>query len=141
MPMRRAFTLVELLLVIVIIAIIAAIAIPMFGNSSTRSKESALRGDLKLLRNAITEFHNDTGCFPSQASDLTSTTKPPNCKSASDNLIQIPAGTFQGPYISNIPTDPIDGSAFNYDSFHVGSIGKVWANSGTASDGTNYSNW
>ena len=47
---NKGFTLVELLIVIIIIAVLAAIAIPKFANSSLRSKESALRSNLKISR-------------------------------------------------------------------------------------------
>ncbi len=47
---KCGFTLVELLVVIVVLAVLAAIVLPKFMNSSTRSRESALKSDLKLLR-------------------------------------------------------------------------------------------
>ena len=49
---RNGFTLVELLVVIVVLAVLAAIVLPKFMDSSTRSKESSLKSDLKLMRNA-----------------------------------------------------------------------------------------
>lgn len=73
---RRGFTLVELLIVIIIIAVLAAIAIPKFANSGVRSKESALKANLKLYRNAVELFRNDTGAFPDKLADLTVTTAP-----------------------------------------------------------------
>jgi general secretion pathway protein G len=53
---RFGFTLVELLIVIVILAVLAAIAIPKFMDSGTRSKESSLKSNLKLVRTALELF-------------------------------------------------------------------------------------
>ena len=62
---RRAFTLVELLVVIIIIGILAAVAIPQFGDSSTDAKKSALKEDLRLLRSAIDKYKIDhSGVYP-----------------------------------------------------------------------------
>ena len=72
----RGFTLVELLVVIAVLAVLAAIVLPKFVDSSRRSKEAALRSDLKLYRNAITLFHSDCGYYPKQLDDLAATSAP-----------------------------------------------------------------
>ena len=59
---RSAFSLVELVVVIVIIGIVAAIAIPRFSKASQNAGESALRANLKMLRDAIEQYgieHNN----------------------------------------------------------------------------------
>src|ERR1035437_36619 len=69
---RRAggFTLVELLVVIVVLAVLAAMVLPKFMDSSRRSRESALKSDLTLLRDACSRFAADTGATPKQLADL-----------------------------------------------------------------------
>ena len=60
--LQKGFTLVELLIVIVIISILAAIAIPQFLGSTQDANESTLKADLTALRNAIELYyhqHND----------------------------------------------------------------------------------
>lgn len=58
---RKAFTLVELLVVIIIIGILAAVAIPQFGDSSAQAKEATLKENLRMLRSSIDKYHVDHG--------------------------------------------------------------------------------
>src|SRR5437016_12934009 len=112
---KRAFTLVELLIVVIIIAVLAAIAIPKFSNSSLRSKESALRAELKLLRDAVELFKNDTTCYPAAAGDLAvSASAPATCYSSSGVSMPMPAGAWKGPYISAVDNDPVSGTGLSY---------------------------
>lgn len=59
----KGFTLIELLIVVIIIAILAAIAIPQFSNTSTDAQESAAVANLTSMRSAIELYrvqHNNT---------------------------------------------------------------------------------
>lgn len=135
------FTLVELLIVIIIIAVLAAIAIPKFANSSIRSKESALKADLKLYRNAVELFRGDTGAFPSALSHLTNTTAPATGKDKNGNDVPINAADYRGPYLERLENDPISGAPFNYSTTSP-TVGKVTSSAtGNATDGTPYSSW
>lgn len=131
----RGFTLVELLVVIIIIAVLAAIAIPRFSNSSTRSKESALRAELRTLRNAVELFRNDTGVFPTTLADLAATSAPANGLDASGNSTAITAADWKGPYIQTVNTDPVSGAAFTYGTTSP-NVGRV-----TSSAGAPYNSW
>ncbi len=53
MNKAKAFTLVEILVVVVLLGVLAAIVIPAFANSTTSAKDSALAVDLQLLRRVI----------------------------------------------------------------------------------------
>ena len=136
---KKGFTLVELLIVIIIIAVLAAIAIPKFSSSSLRSKESSLRANLKLVRNAIDLFRADTGAFPATMAGLTaSTTSGLNAAAAT---CTIAATDWRGPYLQAVPVDPVSGSAMTYGTSAT-DVGTVKSSAtGNGLDGTAYSSW
>ena len=115
LSLRRAFTLVELLIVIIIIAVLAAIAIPKFANSSTRSKESALRSNLKVVRNAVENFRADTGMAPQTLVDLTKELgSAPTQGINSSGTVATLTGTYRGPYMQAVPSDSVSNAAIDY---------------------------
>lgn len=130
-----AFSLVELLIVIIIIAVLAAVAIPRFTNSTDRSKHSALRANLKLYRNAVELFKADTGAYPAGLADLAVTTAPASGLDSAGNSQAITATDWKGPYIQTIENDPMSGAAFTY-STTSGTVGKI-----TSSAGAPYNTW
>ena len=87
-PFSEGFTLLELLVVMTIIGILAAIAVPALRDSPQRARESALREDLFTMRSVIDQYHGDKGSYPPDLQTLVS------------------AG-----YIRKIPIDPMTKSA------------------------------
>ena len=62
---RSGFTLIELMLVVAIIGLLAAIAIPKFANLVVKAKEASVKGKLGSLRSALTIYYSDNeGNFP-----------------------------------------------------------------------------
>lgn len=62
--MKKAFTLVELMIVVAVLGILAAIAVPAFQGHAARAKKSAAKDNLRMLRTAI-------GLYTSQHDNLT----------------------------------------------------------------------
>jgi len=64
MENRKAFTLIELLIVVAIIAILAAIAVPNFLEAQVRAKVSRAQADMRSLATAIEAYRVDNNTFP-----------------------------------------------------------------------------
>lgn len=131
------FTLVELLVVIVVLAVLAAIALPKFMDSSARSKESALKSDLKILRNAITLYKTDTDLYPLTLADLAAMAAPTQGNNGTGD-VALTASKWHGPYLQAVPTDPVSGSAFTYTKT-TGAL--VSSAAGNGLDGSAYATW
>ena len=107
----KGFTLVEILIVVVILGILAAIVIPQFTSASEEAKQSSLVSDLQAVRSQIELFkiqHNDQlpGTIPagSPATFVTAMTTNTDQYGA--------AGGRFGPYMKTIPGNPfVDGTA------------------------------
>ncbi len=129
--MQRGFTLVELLIVAIILAVLAAVVIPQFSSSTVDAREAALDADLSVLRSSIELYraqHNNTFPGVNVSSGLTCTvgaagTAAVNSADAlKDQLTRFSnaAGatctgadtqTKLGPYIrKGFPAEPITGS-------------------------------
>ena len=65
MKKKKGFTLIELMIVVAIIGILAAVAIPKFADLVTKSKEASVKGLIGAVRSAISIYYSDTeGYFP-----------------------------------------------------------------------------
>ncbi len=124
----RGFTLMELMIVISIMMILMAIAIPMYNQSITRARESVLRQDLFTLRSVIDQYTLDKQKAPQSLDDLK-----------------------QAGYIRDIPVDPMTGQAnwevaqedvlMAADQQEPGISDVHSASGATSTDGTAYSSW
>lgn len=76
--MKKGFTLIELLIVVAIIAILAAIAVPNFLEAQVRSKVSRAKSDQRSLATAIEAYFVDNNLYPAAAREGTGTCAAPN---------------------------------------------------------------
>lgn len=98
---NRGFTLVELLIVIIVVAVLMAIAIPKTNERWRLAEENRMRIQLKLRREAIERFRADTGLWPADHSDTEDLTAPPTGLNDSGASVTLNARTWRGPYLDN----------------------------------------
>ncbi|RMF95721.1 MAG: prepilin-type N-terminal cleavage/methylation domain-containing protein [Candidatus Schekmanbacteria bacterium] len=74
---KEGFTLIELLLVVIVLGILAALAIPQFTDASKDARESTLKGDLATIRGAIERYyHEHNSTYPGAVEHTTGSGAP-----------------------------------------------------------------
>ena len=137
-PVARAFTLIELIAVIIVLAILSGIAIPKYIDYAAKAKESSVKGTLGAVRSAVANFYansalNGTATWPTLAQMQTfgatgvmQEAIPANAYVSGASATTISAATWAA-------TPPVSGTnGWNYDA----ASGKFWANSSTISENT-----
>lgn len=103
------FTLVEILIVVVILGILAALVIPQFSSAAATSRENSIRMDLNRMRVQIEIYSQQhTSTPPSLASFSDQMTKSSN--DAGETAALGTTGYRYGPYIQSVPINPSTGT-------------------------------
>lgn len=140
MKARKGFTLVEILIVVVILGILAAIVIPQFTDASTQSKLSSCRTTLQSMRSQIELYkiqHNDN---PPTLANFEDQMR--RCSNAAGDTFadgkDTDAGIIYGPYMQQLPVNPWNNSkALSGDTIgwvYYEDTGTIYVNAADAPD-------
>lgn len=144
MRKARAFTLIEILVVVVLLGVLAGVVLPLIAGGALSARESALAGDLQLLRRYVLIYkgqHREvTPGYPDG-----DTTQAPTAQAFFDQMTMssnssgqtAPVGTagfVRGPYLMKMPVNPMNnldtlqvlGDADNFPANADGSHGWIY---------------
>ena len=121
---ESAFTLIELVIVLAIVALLLTLAAPRYFHSIDKSKETVLKANLAMTREAIDKYYGDNGKYPEQL----------------DTLVT-------AKYLRSLPLDPIAESSTAWtivppDNPEKGGVFDIHSSAeGKSLDGTPYGEW
>jgi general secretion pathway protein G len=121
---KAGFTLIELIVVMLIIALLASLAVPRYFGSVQKSKDAVLKENLTLMRDALDKFYGDNDKYPAALDELVSRK-----------------------YLRSIPRDPVTESATTWitvppEDPEKGAVYDVHSGAeGNAANGSPYKEW
>jgi len=124
MRVNEGFTLIELLVVLAIVATLLTLTLPRYFTSVDRSKETVLKENLYITRDAIGKYYADKGKYPESLESLVT-----------------------DKYLRRVPLDPVTDSTTTWvvvppDDPKKGGVYDIKSGAqGKALDGTTYSEW
>jgi general secretion pathway protein G len=122
---KKAFTLIEILIVVIIIGVLAAMVTPQLVGRGEQAKRTAARADIEAnISTAMDLYHTDNGRYPTTEQGLKALIEKPTTGTVADN--------WSGPYLKKkkMPQDPwgreyvyVCPGAHNSDEYDLSSLG------------------
>jgi len=112
---NKGFTLIEVLVVVAILAILAAIVVPQIMDRPDEAKRVAAKADIRALVQALKLYRLDSGFYPSTDQGLAALVQRPTTP-------PVPPNWKQGGYLERLPKDPWGG---DYQYLNPGVHGEI----------------
>ena len=150
---KKGFTLIEMLIVLIIIAVLAVVVLPRIMNARRKAKDDATRQTMAELDTAVENFEADVGCYPVAVSDLL--VAPGGAYSGKgvvgaavgDVVVSDATDLWRGPYFKTTGTtitviaDPAASWTIKYDSLTTLGKVKITGSTKKGMDGNYYTDW
>ncbi|PYM26492.1 MAG: prepilin-type cleavage/methylation domain-containing protein [Candidatus Rokuibacteriota bacterium] len=112
---QAGFTLIELLIVVAIIGILSAIAIPLYANVQAKARIAKAQGDIRAMASAVAVYSAHMNVAPPALADLTS-------------VVTNGLGQTAGPFMAMVPPPPSGWAAYAYGADSVNSTFTISSN-------------